>query len=125
MAYRYEIAGADEQVSLAELDATIAAALDRAEDDEQRVSIALCLGPLVRLKRVLDREGVKAELAFDPGHQGVVRLVQADPDEAVRLAEGLSQLLDRDVGGPPPPVYAMEFTTAMEALCYLAVPPSA
>ena len=49
--------GAEEQVQLPELDLLALVEVPRRlEDDEQRVAVALELGPLVRLDRVLDRE---------------------------------------------------------------------
>ena len=55
MADRDDEAAADEQMGLAELDALVDH-LGGAGDDEQAVAVALDLGSLMRLRRILDGE---------------------------------------------------------------------
>ena len=49
------------------------------------------------MQDVLDGKVVQGELALQVGHLGGRRLAQRDPDEAVRAASPLGDLLDRDV----------------------------
>ena len=86
MADRDQIAAADEQMGLAELD-PVADHLGGAGDDEQAVAVALQLGPLVGLAGILDGQGVEAELALDDAQLLFGRLQQADPDD-MALASG-------------------------------------
>ena len=65
MAHRHDEARADEDMRLAEHD-VILHQLRGARDHEQRVAIALDLGLLMRLRRVLDRQLMQVELARDP-----------------------------------------------------------
>lgn len=51
---------------------------------EQRIAIALGLGPLMRLERILDRQVMQAELFLKFAQHRFLRLVQTNPDEAVR-----------------------------------------
>ena len=55
-------------------------------------------GPLVALARVLDGELVQAELVRHLVQLLARGLEQRDPDEAVRPADVLADVLDRDVG---------------------------
>ena len=78
---------ADEHVDLAGLDRVVLVDVpERLEHQEQAVVVALQLGSLVRLDRVLDGQRVQAEGVGDVGELGLGGLVQADPDEVARLA---------------------------------------
>ncbi len=67
---------------------------DGLEDGEQHVVVALDLGPLVRVHRVLDRERVQAEALGDPLELGLGRLVQPDPAERTGAVRQLLLGLD-------------------------------
>src|ERR1051325_418380 len=77
--------------------ALLAIGLGGAQGDEQRVAVALELGPLVGQVRVLDGEVVQAELGLHLLQQPLVRLVEPDPHEAVVVGEDLADVLDLDV----------------------------
>ena len=99
---RHDVAVADEDVGLAELEADAARQeLRRPQDDEERSFVVLELGALVGAKRVLDGQVVQAELALHLAQDFFARLVQADPDEPVRVRERLADVADRQVGDPP------------------------
>src|SRR3954462_5548521 len=78
-------APADEDVRLAEGDAPLDH-LGGAGDEEKRLAIALHLGLLVRLARILNRERMKVELRLDLAKQGRIWGKQADPDEVAIAA---------------------------------------
>ena len=63
---------------------------DGLEHQEQRTGVAVELGPLVGVHRVLDGQFVQTEELRNVGHLVGVRLVQADPDESAALARGPS-----------------------------------
>ncbi len=80
---------ADEQVDLAGLDGVVLVDVPEGlEDQEQPVVVALELGTLVGLERVLDGERVQREHLGDPVELVLGRLVHAHPDE-VALARRL------------------------------------
>ena len=85
MADADDVAGADEEMGLAEGDAAVDQ-LGRAGDDEQRVAVLLELRPLMRVLGILDRQIVQVELPLDPQQQLAVGLEQADPDDMAVLA---------------------------------------
>jgi hypothetical protein len=84
-------------MALAELDALVDH-LGGAGDDEQAVAVALDLGPLVRLRRIVDGELVEIELLLDDSKLGVGRLEQPDPDEMALASRPFAALVDADVG---------------------------
>lgn len=67
--------------------------VDGLEDREERVVVALQLGPLVGLDGVLHGQWVQPELAGDTGELVLGRLVQADPHEARVPAHQAHRLL--------------------------------
>ena len=74
-----------EDVHLAELDRLGLVDVARgAQDEEQRVAVALELGPLVGDDRVLDRQLVQVELARDGRELLARRAVEPDPGDARR-----------------------------------------
>ena len=79
------VAAADEDVGLPEGDAggrpSHLGQLGGAQHHEQGVLVLLQLGALVGPVGVLDGQVVQAELALHHPQQGLVRLVQPDPDE--------------------------------------------
>ena len=84
---------AGEDVHLAELDGLgLVDVAGRAQDAEQGVAVALELGPLVRVDRVLDRELVQRELARDLGELLARRAVEADPGDPAAVAAGRSHV---------------------------------
>ena len=95
-----DVAGADEQMRLAEGDATFDQ-LGRAGNDEQRVAILLELRPLVRMLGILDRQVMQIELRLDAKQQLAVGLEQPDPDDMALLLGPVAGLLDRNVGDTP------------------------
>ena len=101
VADRDHVAGADEEVGLAEGDPPLLPVrLRGAERDEERVAVALELGPLVGQVGVLDGEVVQPELGLHLLEERLVGLVEADPDEAVVLLEDLADVLERDIRHP-------------------------
>ncbi len=104
MAHGHHVARAGEDVGLAELELAVAAGeLRRPERHEDRVAVALELGALVRPMGVLDRQVVQPEGRLHPRQQLLVRLVEADPDEALRVGEEGGNLFDRHRADPDPP----------------------
>jgi hypothetical protein len=62
------------------------------------IAINLKLGQMARVKRILDRQRVKAEMFLYPLQRTVVRIVEPDPDEIARLIAMGYRLADIDVG---------------------------
>ncbi len=99
MAHRHDVARADEEVGLAELeiaviegggvagDRGVGGELRRAQDDEQGVAVAFELRPLVGAMGVLDREVVKVEGRLHVVEQSFARFVESQPDEDRRIRE--------------------------------------
>ncbi len=99
MSDRHDVAVADKHVGLAELQPDAARKqLRRSQDDEERAFVELELGTLVRAERVFDGEVVQMELALHLAQDFFARLVQADPDEPVRVRERLVDVADGQVG---------------------------
>src|SRR6185369_8240312 len=99
VADRDHVASPHEEVGLPERDpALLAVGLGGAQGDEERVAVALELGPLVGQVGILDGEIVQAELGLDLPQQRLVRLVESDPYEAVVEGEDVADVLDLDVG---------------------------
>ncbi len=74
----------DEHVDLAGLDGVLLVDVpERLEDEEQAVVVALELGTLVSLDRVLDGQWVQPEDLGDRVQLRLLGLVQTDPDEVV------------------------------------------
>ena len=93
---RDDVAAADEDLGLAELD--VAVDQERgAQDDEGRLAVLLELGPLVGVARVLDRELVELELPLELAQLVLVGLVDADPDEMAGPRRPGAALFDCDV----------------------------
>ncbi len=85
---RHHEVGADEDHDLSGLDdlprlghRLVLDVVDRLEDHEKRLVVALQLRPLVSVHGVLDCQLMKAEHIADGLHLMLVGLVQADPDE--------------------------------------------
>ncbi len=98
---------ADEDHDLAGLDVRRRVDVaQRLEDDEEGVVVALDLGPLPAGEDVLDGERVELELLVDHVELGLVRVVEADPEEVV---------------GPPVDRSAVEGVAEVEAAATLAV----
>ena len=93
MAHRNDVALSNEDVSFAEADLA-ADDLRRPRHNKERVAIALQLGILMGLRRVLDRQGMKIELQLDPIEQLRTRLEQADPDDMAFLSGPLVGFLN-------------------------------
>jgi hypothetical protein len=74
------------------------------EDEEERLTVDLELGPLVSLDRVLDGEFMELELASNRLEFGLVRLEEADPDECIGCAAGLERVVEGQLAGAPYPV---------------------
>lgn len=90
----------DEQVRFAE-DHLALLHLRRVQHDEERVAVGLQLGALVGLAGVFDGEVVQVEFLLHAGEHGVVRLVQAQPDEGARRVQHIADGLDRQVALAP------------------------
>ena len=73
----------------------------RLEHHEQRVVVALELGALVGVDRVLDGERVQPVAAGDGAQLRLRRLVEAQPDEAAGLGGHPQRVLRRDRRLPP------------------------
>ena len=89
------------EVDFAELDPLLLVQVaGRLEHDEESLPVALQLGPLVGVRRILDRQPVQAEL---PGHRRELlfrRPVEADPRHTAPVPDGLIGLLEGDrLGG--------------------------
>src|SRR5215218_9983768 len=83
------------EVDFAELDPLLLVQVTgRLEHDEERIPVALQLGPLVGVRRILDRQPVQAEL---PGYGRELlfrRLVETDPCHTAPVSDGLIGLLE-------------------------------
>src|SRR3712207_2486639 len=90
------------EVDLAELDPLLLVQVTgRLEHEEERIAVALQLGPLVGVRRILDRQPVQAELPGDGGELLFRRPVEADPSHTAPVPDGLVGLLEGDrLGGP-------------------------
>ena len=75
----HDLAGLDDFAGLG--DGFVFDVVHRLEHQEQRLVVALQLGPLMRVHRVLDGQFVQAEHVGHGLHLMVVGFVQADPDE--------------------------------------------
>ena len=67
------------------------------QHDEERAAVDLDLGPLVCMVCVFDREFMQTELFLDLAQQRVVRLVQPEPDERIRLLDDFADVVNGDV----------------------------
>ena len=91
---------AREHVDLAELDGLgLVEVPGRAQHEEEHVAVALELGSLVGLDRVLHRELVQVELRGDGGELGRVGPVEPDPRDPVAVAARRVELGQRLGGG--------------------------
>ena len=93
---RYDVAFPDENMCLAERN-LIVDNLRRARHHEQRVAILFDLRLLMCFRSVFDRQGVQVELGGNTLEQRLVRLVQSDPDDMMRLLRPSTRVLDRNV----------------------------
>src|ERR687898_3112189 len=101
MAHAHYEVFSHKEVDFAELDPLLLVQVaGRLEYDKERIPVALQLGPLVGVRRILDRQPVQAEL---PGHGRELffrRLVEADPCYPAAVPDGLIGLLEGDrLGG--------------------------
>ena len=95
----------DEDQQLADLDALPGIRVGhRLDDDQQSVAEALHLGPLLGLDRVLDRELVQVELVRDCLELLSRRFGDAEPDEGVLGAGGVTGLVEGELPGAAPAV---------------------
>src|ERR687893_888509 len=83
------------EVDFAELDPLLLVQVTgRFEHDEERLPVMLQLGPLVGLRRVLDRQPVQAKLPGDGRELLFRRPVEADPCYPALVSDGLVSLLE-------------------------------
>src|ERR671913_1180208 len=83
------------EVDFAELDPLLLVQVaGRLEHDKERIPVALQLGPLVGVRRILDRQTVQAELPGDGRELLYRRLVEADPCNPAPVSDGLIGLLE-------------------------------
>src|SRR5215210_8540760 len=83
------------EVDFAELDPLLLVQVTgRLEHDEERIPVALQLGPLVGVRRILDRQPVQAELLGDGRELLFRRLVEADPRYTAPVSDGLIGLFE-------------------------------
>src|ERR687897_1534325 len=83
------------EVNLAELDPLLLVQVTgRLEHEEERIAVALQLGPLVGVRRILDRQPVQAELPGDGRELLPRRLVEANPCNPAPVSDGLISLLE-------------------------------
>src|SRR5918994_695488 len=66
----------------------------RLEHDEERIPVALQLGPLVGVSRILDRQPVQAELPCHGREPLFRRLVEAYPRYTASVSDGLIGLFE-------------------------------
>jgi hypothetical protein len=90
-----DVVGAEEHVRLAEVEVLPVGHLRRTQHDEERVFVLLDFRPLMRLVGVFDGQVVQAELLLDAAEQCLVRLVEAEPDEAIVLLQHVLDAFDR------------------------------
>src|SRR5215216_8073559 len=85
------------EVDFAELDPLLLVQVaGRLEHDKERIPVALQLGPLVGVRRILDRQPVQAELLGDGGEFLFGRLVEPDPRHTAPVSDGLIGLFEGD-----------------------------
>ena len=72
--------------------------LNQVQDDEQRRPVLVDLRPLMALLRVFNRQLVKAELCLERRQLAWLRVLQRDPDEAIRPQQMRVDLAERNVG---------------------------
>ena len=98
VAHGDHVAGADEEVDLAELDLLLVIVVARGpQDDEEAVAlVVLELGTLVADAGVLDRQLVEAESLRDPLELLLRGLVEPQPDELAAALAELRRLLGAD-----------------------------
>src|SRR5919107_2737027 len=83
------------EVDFAELDPLLLVQVTgRLEHEEERIAVALQLGPLVSVRRILDRQPVQAELPGDGRELLFGRLVEANPCNPAPVSDGLIGLLE-------------------------------
>src|SRR5919112_3145393 len=83
------------EVDFAELDPLLVVQVaGRLEHDKERIPVTLQLGPLVGVRRILDRQTVQAELPGDGREFLYRRLVEADPCNPALVSDGLIGLLE-------------------------------
>src|SRR5918995_2016539 len=83
------------EVNLAELDPLLLVQVaGRLEHDKERIPVALQLGPLVGVRRILDRQPVQAELPGDGRELLYRRLVEAAPCNPAPVSDCLIGLLE-------------------------------
>src|ERR671912_2888919 len=83
------------EVDFAELDPLLLVQVaGRLEHDEERIPVALQLGPLVGVSRILDRQPVQAELPGDGRELLFRRLVEAYPRYTTSVPDGLIGLFE-------------------------------
>src|SRR5215207_5474576 len=83
------------EVDFAELDPLLLVQVPgRFEHDEERIPVALQLGPLVGVRRILDRQPVQAELPGNGRELLFRRLVEAYPRYAAPVSYGLIGLFE-------------------------------
>ena len=99
MAHRHYVAAPDEQMGLAERDASVHQ-LGGPRHDKQRFAVLLEFRILMRLAGILDRERMQVELRLHAPQQFVRGLEQADPHHVARPLRPGASLLDREVGDP-------------------------
>src|SRR5215211_8031364 len=83
------------EVDFAELDSLLLVQVaGRLEHDKEHIPIALQLGPLVGVRRILDRQPVQAELLGDGRELLFRRLVEPDPRHPAPVSDGLIGLFE-------------------------------
>src|SRR5215207_11325212 len=83
------------EVDFAELDLLLLVQVTgRLEHDEERLPVALQLGSLVGIRRILDRQPVQAELPGDGRELLFRRLVEADPRHTAPVSYSLIDLFE-------------------------------
>src|SRR5829696_5874486 len=83
------------EVDFAELDPLLLVQVTgRLEHDEERIYVALQLGPLVGVRRILDRQPVQAELPCHGRELLFRRLVEADPRHTAPVSYSLIDLFE-------------------------------
>jgi len=93
---REDVVRADEDVDFSNMKLTVLE-LNRLQHGEQRVSVLFDLRPLVAVARVFDGQLVQAELFAHFLELGRLRILEADPDEAVGAFDILADGFLRNV----------------------------
>ena len=103
MTYRHNKVFADEEMSLAEVNfAGFGIHLYRSHDDKKYFAIRFELRPLMRAKRVFNRELVQLEFFLNLLEDVSAGVVKSNPYETIRLCQMIADRFHRNRRNPAP-----------------------